>query len=598
MEKGKISEYREKLDKTLASAELTNEETLKNLIKNQILRSSKHEKEGYSEDVLEKRTMELSNFLAMLRSASVNDHELSKTHEASHGEWKLKQDNEEFRVMYREGPQGTPFHSLLVEGYVDGPVDVCLCISWESPLYKKWWPQSSFPPFKITTCECLQKVQIGEQISLVRVKVAWPLSAREALVHYFLFEYFEDDLIVILLNTISDIRSIDRSTHGFTKDGIPEAKDVVRIDLVGGFALQKVTMERSYFRTITNMDMKLDFVPPALINFISRQLIGNGFRLYQKAVASVSNCDEDYCNALNDPLYARMREALYSIKESQEALEVKELKIEECIQDDKHLMKETLDVRCDVELDGHAHDPIHVPSLDCAQGTKRKTFGEIEEEESEESTFVEGEIEEEEGEDSTYVEEDCQAIEQSLARIPADKNCVNDKKNISIRPEVEQALVTLDKVISMVREYGLNGQKKLSSFGFPEDSPDSEKSVVNNLISKADDGDCSRGEVCIETSKKEVEERTLPNSRNTTPINDVRSNSFSREANHNRIAPASSPLQDILNLAKTNHSAPSSPRNQTTDANGIHENGVKKPTNSLKKYRFCCFSFKSSKKLD
>ena len=27
--------------------------------------------------------------------------------------------------MYREGPQGTPFHSLLVEGYVDASVDVC-----------------------------------------------------------------------------------------------------------------------------------------------------------------------------------------------------------------------------------------------------------------------------------------------------------------------------------------------------------------------------------------------------------------------------------------------------------------------------------------
>lgn len=37
----------------------------------------------------------------------------------------VKQDSEEFRVMYREGPEGTPFHTLLVEGYVDGPVDVC-----------------------------------------------------------------------------------------------------------------------------------------------------------------------------------------------------------------------------------------------------------------------------------------------------------------------------------------------------------------------------------------------------------------------------------------------------------------------------------------
>jgi len=35
---------------------------------------------------------------------------------------------------------------------------------------------------------------------------------------------------------------------GFNDDAIPEAKDVVRVDLVGGFALQKVTSERSYFR--------------------------------------------------------------------------------------------------------------------------------------------------------------------------------------------------------------------------------------------------------------------------------------------------------------------------------------------------------------
>jgi hypothetical protein len=27
--------------------------------------------------------------------------------------------------MYREGPEGTPYHTLMVEGYVDAPVDVC-----------------------------------------------------------------------------------------------------------------------------------------------------------------------------------------------------------------------------------------------------------------------------------------------------------------------------------------------------------------------------------------------------------------------------------------------------------------------------------------
>lgn len=35
------------------------------------------------------------------------------------------------------------------------------------------------------------------------MKVSWPLSTREAVVHYFLFEYFQDDLIVVLLNTVA-----------------------------------------------------------------------------------------------------------------------------------------------------------------------------------------------------------------------------------------------------------------------------------------------------------------------------------------------------------------------------------------------------------
>ena len=49
---------------------------------------------------------------------------------------------------------------------------------------------------------------------------------------------------------VPDLETIDVNTHGFTKDGIPAAQDVVRADLVGGFALQKVTSTRSYFRYV------------------------------------------------------------------------------------------------------------------------------------------------------------------------------------------------------------------------------------------------------------------------------------------------------------------------------------------------------------
>lgn len=303
-----IRELRDRMDRTLALPDLADEELLRSLVKRQILASSLSagNDEGNIDLIAEARSKEISNFLEMLNTSG--NERSSKIHEASHKEWKVKQDTDQLRVMYREGPEGTPFHTLLAEGFADGPIDVCTCVSWESSLYKKWFPQYNLPTFKVAQSGCLKKVRVGEEISLVRVKVPWPVSEREALLHYFELEYLKEDLVIVIMKTISDMDNINIETHGFSRDGIPEAGDTVRIDVVGGFVLQRITKEKSFFRAIANMDIKLDFVPPWLINFISRQLIGSGHKLYQKAVSTVANCDEDYKKALREPLYVRIRE--------------------------------------------------------------------------------------------------------------------------------------------------------------------------------------------------------------------------------------------------------------------------------------------------
>ncbi|XLU41666.1 hypothetical protein S245_036480, partial [Arachis hypogaea] len=79
-------------------------------------------------------------------------------------------------------------------------------------------------------------------MSKINLKLSWPLSTREAIVHDYLFEYYQDDLVVVLLNSVSDSKSIT----GFNSDVIPDAKDAVRSDVVGGFALQK------YLRSYSN----------------------------------------------------------------------------------------------------------------------------------------------------------------------------------------------------------------------------------------------------------------------------------------------------------------------------------------------------------
>lgn len=306
--KQEIFESRRRLDNTLSLPDLMNEDSIASLIKEQLIQSSLRSNTSDVGKIVGSRTSEVANFLEMLRSASGSDNSDLKFLK----DWKVKQDTDQLRVMYCEGPHGSPFHTLLAEGFADGPMDVCLCVSWELSLYKKWWPQYNIPTFKIIASSCLQKVRTGEEISLIRMKVPWPVSDREAILHYFEIEYIKEDLILVLIKTLSDMENMDADSHGFSSDKIPKAKDTIRVDLVGGFVLQKVHTDRCYFRAIFNFDMKLDFIPPSLINFISRQLIGNGHKLYQKAVGSVATADADYREALRGPLYVRVRRLLHS----------------------------------------------------------------------------------------------------------------------------------------------------------------------------------------------------------------------------------------------------------------------------------------------
>ncbi|KAL0316021.1 UNVERIFIED_CONTAM: hypothetical protein Sradi_5480300 [Sesamum radiatum] len=478
---GKISDYRRKLDKTLSSPDLTNHEILRTLVKNQILQSSECRLEGCTENVVERRSKEVSDFLSMLRSASVNDVESNRA-------WKVKQDTEELRVMYREGPEGSPFHTLLAEGYVDGSVDVCMCISWESSLYQKW--------------------------------------------------------------------------------------------------------------TIASMDIKLDFVPPAIINFISRQLIGSGFKLYKKEVASVSKGDEKFCKALKEPLYARIREALYSgntslnLENLEKSTSIMVEESREALGDDD--AKENS--RCDDPIVGSEAEEVMV-------GDKNKP-SEIEEVEEIHARGRKSLQNEEESVISTKGEE---ALTTTNG---IGENYVGPKtrKKVHVRPEVEQALKTLDKVISMFRE---------NKCGPETGRPGINKINLTNLEKEAVEESTSSGADQMSGKKGNSAESSKINSQDLDTLERRTASSDSHASRHkgsnsytrdqSKIAPAS-PDEDRSNPSNSNHRALHASVNQPTDSTvfeKVPENytlmsadantnaGTRVPKTKNKKSRFCCMHFVS-----
>ncbi|GER41822.1 polyketide cyclase/dehydrase and lipid transportsuperfamily protein [Striga asiatica] len=478
--KDSISDYRSKLDKTLTSPDLTNYETIRTHVKNQILQSLESDLEEYTEQVVEKRSKEMFSLLSMLRSASVSDLDKSKSINESQSCWKVKEDTDEFRVMYREGPAGTPFHTLLVEGYVDGPLD------------------------------------------------------------------------------ISDLESIERSTHGFTRDGIPDAEDVVRIDVVGGFALQKVTEDRSYFRTIANMDIKLDFIPPAFINFISRQLVGSGFKLYKKEVASASKGDHKFLEALNDPIYIRVREALYSKNTPLTSNGMFEEQNLEACKNNNNSNEEN-----------HETEDLRV--------RERKSVSEIEE----------LEITEEVETDSNEA-----VITNELGRNLQMANSIteqfasgNVRKIGIISPRVQEALMTLDKAISILREHNNNNNNNIHSRQGQHDV----ESADSRIFDDEKEEELFISLEADQIRKKEYEPKNNSDSHESRPRG---SNSYSRDTKPSKIAPDESPTNSHSYAEQITF--PTAFENITENVNLLNDDakitkgkGVTKRKSHFPK--FCCF---------
>eukprot|EP00249_Psilotum_nudum_P021833 c28273_g1_i2 orf=573-1886(-) len=330
------------------------------------------------------------------------------------------------RVMYREGPEGTPFHTLLAEGLIYSSIVSSLCLAWEAPLYSYWWPQFTMPAFKIIESRWVKRLGIGEDLALIRVRVPWPLSTREVVLWAFELEHLEDDLIIVLIQSVPSSEILEERVHGFTADDIPNASpDIVRMDLVGGFALQRITDDQSYFRTITNLDIKLDFIPAWLINFVSRQLIGHGFRLYQKTLISISNGDG------NSEVFRRIMasEPMYTHTQA-------ELKCKKASGNDASVEVETMDI-----------SSMEKPVSHNGPGLLRDLELEKREEDRNAGIYVMKIGDEETSSGDFDVISSCAPENRHFVAINVDSEG-NDYSGGQVDPEVKAALHLLDKMIS------------------------------------------------------------------------------------------------------------------------------------------------------
>ncbi|KAI3993797.1 hypothetical protein MKX01_002810 [Papaver californicum] len=586
MSKQNISEFREKLDKTLACNDLVDEDSIKKLVAKQFSLSPSNQSENNNECVTERRSKEVKNFLDLQRSASGDHHNKP-------GDWKVKEDNDEYRVMYRKGLQGSPFHTLLVEGYAGAPVDVCLCAAWETALYGKWWPQITIPTFRITEARLLQKIRIGEHLSLTRMKITWPLSAREVIVHYLEIEYFQGDLVIGLLNGVPDTDEVTNETHGFCNKGIPEAKDIVRMDLIGGTVMKKLSTNKTYFRTIAKMDLKLDFVPAWLINFITRQLLGGTCKLYQKTVASVAKGDEDFEEALKNPLYVRIREGLYSGKKLKNISENKKGESTLALSAPHEIEEEKVEPDS-IEIEEDALEPVQSGlKEDEEQQNEPYSEGRKEDATVPDQSGLEGngEVDTELDQSDLKGNEEVMHHRTTTQAVEQYNGNGGSEKKISISLQVQEALGMLDNLMGMVQKGELREQ---SSYDVECVSP--ERVNSESVNAKVGLTSSTNDKQKMDNISKGMEEANSDcdahNSRSKPTYT-------SRKLENNRTAPAS-PLGNNVLLTYNENEALKPPQDNEevgVKVNATHEgspNHGREKSGLKKRWRYSCVHFTAS----
>ncbi|EFJ09120.1 hypothetical protein SELMODRAFT_428366 [Selaginella moellendorffii] len=100
---------------------------------------------------------------------------------------------------------------------------------------------------------------------------------------------------------------VKETIHGFNASHLPPPKEgVIRMEANGGFILQKISDEKCYIRAVIHLDLKLDLVLTWVINFLGRQVVGHGFRLYLKTVSSVKESKVFQECIRQQPLYSHI----------------------------------------------------------------------------------------------------------------------------------------------------------------------------------------------------------------------------------------------------------------------------------------------------
>lgn len=180
--------------------------------------------------------------------------------------WVEVTDKRQIQTAYKE-EQASPMHSIKVTGDVAADLFHVLTLINESDLLP------TLIPINIQVTK-LKQISKFRQLLHIRLKLPWPFDDRDLVIVSRGVDLLKDGHVII----------VGYSVHSWDDVEIPPvASGCTRLDVhLFGSLITPISKEKTSITAFSSFDLKMNTLPPTLLNFFSRHLAFYGFEIFQR----------------------------------------------------------------------------------------------------------------------------------------------------------------------------------------------------------------------------------------------------------------------------------------------------------------------------
>eukprot|EP01102_Stenamoeba_stenopodia_P016986 TRINITY_DN6022_c0_g1_i2.p1 TRINITY_DN6022_c0_g1~~TRINITY_DN6022_c0_g1_i2.p1 ORF type:complete len:365 (+),score=111.37 TRINITY_DN6022_c0_g1_i2:177-1271(+) len=211
----------------------------------------------------------------------------------------IKQDSE-WKTSMKKDSGSNQTKTFRVEGNIEANVESVCAVLSEVDLFPTWVPK--FGNVGLQEIEELCRISKATSLVYMMMGLPWPMSPRYMNLYAFGVEVLEDDYLVIVLKTVTDL-------PGYK---LKKVDGMVDLEVTGGCLIKPISPTHTRVTFVFRTDPKIAYIPYSLINWGMKKFAHYAFTMLGNHAKKLGGTEYEKRMKTNTDLYgdlgARLKE--------------------------------------------------------------------------------------------------------------------------------------------------------------------------------------------------------------------------------------------------------------------------------------------------